>query len=79
MPQIDLEPEEYRRDKGWRWRLKWSDPEDNKLPLVMFFVGLAMIGAFVLNAAAVEPMLLGLVTAGLGFVVGIQFTLWMRR
>lgn len=79
MPQIDMEPGDYRRDKGWRWRLKWSDPEDNKLPLVMFFVGLTMIAITVAASQQINSYLATAFAAGIGFAVGIQFTLWMRR
>lgn len=51
MPDLDLEPGAYRerKPKGWRWRLAWSHPEDNKLPLVMFFGALAGLGYFLIN------------------------------
>lgn len=51
VPELDLDPGEYRerKPKGWRWRLPWSHPEDSKLHLAMFFVGVAFGAFFFIN------------------------------
>lgn len=80
MPDLDLDPGEYheRKPKGWRWKLPWSHPEDNKLPAVTL---VAVLGGLVLlylyrgeiNTAWSLPL-----AAGLGAAAGIMFTLACR-
>lgn len=54
MPELDLDPGDYRerKPKGWRWRLPWSHPQDTKLPLVMFLACAAFVGYFFINMPA---------------------------
>lgn len=81
MPEMDLDPGDYRERKpeGWRWRLPWSHPQDTKLPMVLFFVCLAAMGWVFVNRANLssEMLFLGGVLTGLG--AGGQFILWLGR
>lgn len=72
MPDIDLPPAEYqdRKPKGWRWKLPWSHPDDNKLALVMGFVAIGFAGYFFINmGASPSPWVVGaiaMMSAGAG-------------
>lgn len=80
MPELDLEPGDYRERKprGWRWRLPWSHPDDAKMQFGML---LACAGAlafvFLTRADGSRETLFG-VTAVFAFVAGIMFTLVFR-
>lgn len=80
MKQIDLEPGEYqeRKPKGWRWRLPWGHPDDNKLPLVMFFVAAGFLVWFFLGRDQMPSDIMFGVAAVFGIGAGGMFQLFMR-
>ena len=78
MPQIDMEPGDYRRKKGWRWRLKLGDPNDNRLPLILCILSVVMAGVFIVRAGE-APIQAAFAAAVFGFSVGTTFMLWTRR
>lgn len=81
MPDLDLDPGDYRerKPKGWRRKLPWSHPQDTKLPMVLFFVCLAALGWVfsVRNEVSPEALFMGAGVAGL--LAGAQFILWLGR
>lgn len=80
MPELDLPPGDYRerKPKGWRWKLPWSHDDDVKLPMVMFFLMAAILGAiFVCREALTSGTLFG-VSAMFGAVAGGMLMLWLR-
>jgi len=81
MPEMDLDPGDYRerKPKGWRWRLPWSHPQDTKLPMVGFFVMAGFLAYIGLNLAKAEPPLLYGGTALFAFLAGGCFVLWLGR
>jgi hypothetical protein len=80
VPEIELDPGDYRerKPKGWRWRLPWSHPEDNKLHLVVFLVCLGFALYFFANLP--EGTSLGVVigVAVFSALAGMQLILWLR-
>jgi hypothetical protein len=75
MPDIDLPPGDYRERKpaGWRWRLPWSHPEDNKLHAAMLAVMLFGLGYVFLGRDQLTSDILFGITAVLAAVAGIMF------
>lgn len=80
MPNLDLDPGNYRERKprGWRWRLPWSHPDDTKLPMAMFFVALAFLAYFFLNLppGTSAGVCVGIAVFAAG--AGGMLVLWLR-
>lgn len=81
MPQIELEPGDYRerKPKGWRWKLPWSHNDDAKLPFVLFLIGVGIVGYVLANLPAGTSFTVVAFTAGMAFCAGGAFILWSRR
>lgn len=74
MPDIELGPNEYRKQIKGRWHL----PDDPKLCRTMFWVAAAMIGlVFMIRSQGTNPVDMGL-AAILAFAAGINFAIWKR-
>lgn len=80
MPNLDLGPGDYseRKPKGWRWKLPWSHPEDNKLPVVYLVGTLSGLVLLFLYRGEINTMWSVPLAAGLGAIAGIMFTLACR-
>lgn len=80
MPDIEIDPGDYRerKPKGWRWRLPWSHPDDTKLPMVMFFVAAAFLVGIFLNLEGMSQFAVFIGTLVFGAGAGGMFMLWFR-
>lgn len=80
MPDMDLPPGAYRerKPKGWRWKLPWSHDDDVKMPMVMFFVALAVLVYIYVSREQLSPGVLFGVSAMFGAVAGGMLILWLR-
>jgi hypothetical protein len=82
LPELDLEPGDYRerKPKGWRWKLPWSHDDDVKLPLV-YFVGLTCAGIYVFTRVHEFTDHTWSYAAGgmIGFGLGAMLILLTRR
>lgn len=80
MPELDLDPADYRerKPKGWRWRLPWGHAEDTKLPVVMLLVSFAALAYIFVRRDEMATWTLFGVTAVFSVVAGIMFTTAFR-
>lgn len=80
MPDLDLEPGDYRerKPKGWRWRLPWSHPEDTKLPLVMLALLIAALAYVFIHRDDVDALWLFVGTVVFAAPAGGMLVLWLR-
>ena len=80
MPELDLEPGDYRerKAKGWRWKLPWSHDDDVKLPMVMFFVAVGFGAFFYLNMGDAPSKAVVGAIALFSAVAGGMLILWLR-
>lgn len=77
MPDLEIDPGDYRerKPKGWRWRLPWSHPVSARTPLAMLCVMLLGLGYIYLNRVSVSADLLFAATAFAAFIAGGMFIL----
>jgi hypothetical protein len=80
LPELDLEPGDYRerKPKGWRWKLPWSHPEDTKLPMVGFFVAGLFLAFFLINLPPGTDSGVVAGVATFAAVAGAMLVLWLR-
>lgn len=80
MPEIELDPGDYRerRPKGWRWRLPWSHDEDTKTPFVMLLVMIGFLTYIFLHLHELSPFAAFLGALAFGIPAGCMLMLWLR-
>lgn len=80
MPEIDLEPGNYRerKPKGWRWRLPIAHPEDAKMQALYMVIALAGLGLLFLYRNEISSETLVPASAICGVVAGGMFALAFR-
>lgn len=80
MPQLDLEPGDYRerKPKGWRWRLPWAHPEDSKLHLMLFLICVGFLVYFFTHLPPATPLGVCIGIAVFAAGAGAQLMLWLR-
>jgi hypothetical protein len=80
MPEMDLDPGDYRerKPKGWRWRLPWSHPDDAKMQFGMLLACAGALGFIYWNREQFSAGILFGVAAVFAFVAGIMFALAFR-
>lgn len=80
MPDLDLDPGDYRerKPKGWRWRLPWSDPRDAKLFLVLSIICGGFVVYFVANTPGSDSQMAMFGGAMFGFLSGACL-MWSLR
>ena len=80
MPEIDLEPREYRerKPKGWRWKLPLSHPEDAKMQALYMMLALIGLGLLFVNRDELSTETLFGAAALCGVAAGIMLALAFR-